>query len=426
MRIFLLPNELRFILRMTFVLFALVYQSPAYGKLTLAQQLCQKEYSWLSYVFKYQQEMEQHFQREIRLYRELRDRGDEMVLALERLGFRGFKPGETIHVPTFEEMIARYNAEIDRIVASDPKRYPANSVLRAARVFRDPEGKAVFIPYGEPIPRGLGLVPEEKIFESDVWIDMLAQGYLPIAEVVYNLVTRRAPNIWHDIAHFTGNMDHPDYMVALVEEARRVQKFYGSLTEKAKEKFGERLYAVSEQAILVPPEHMPALQKIFDLHASMPAVPPAGSVYLYKNVLEHVEKLSPATIELVADDLHRNGLSLVKSLGGLRRDVILNDHYGSFVGAGAGLDHGLWVALERNNWIKLNFEQKVSAVAAYQTLLANAGRITARDWVEGSLQREVNPNSMIHKFMCAGVGTKADTFYPQYIFRNYFEAYCVP
>ncbi len=142
------------------------------------------------------------------MYLEAKRNGHPHIEWLESMGFI-IEEGN-VQVPELTEVIARMYDQYDELIVSG--RVSPRDLMRPVRVYRSPEGEVVTFEIGEVIPEGY--TPHYEVLHVAATSRMMRDGLFPMAEAIgmgppgyENTLTFSL----HDLAHFGGWMDNPEF-----------------------------------------------------------------------------------------------------------------------------------------------------------------------------------------------------------------------
>lgn len=179
-------------------------------------------------------------------------------------------------------------------------------VLLPAFVFRTTDGINIWKQFGEELPEGAVL--EGNVLTSEVFNSMVKEGFFPIGSA--ELTTTGISAFEHDLAHFTGFIDSPEYM-------RAVKKL--ALTDQSKltDNQIKRGYFFNEGMVSIKDDK--SLMNTLKLSDEMKKNP---SQVTLDEMVKYLQGFSTEELEVTRKELSANLNKYYSMLGGAGRDPV--------------------------------------------------------------------------------------------------------
>jgi hypothetical protein len=265
----------------------------------------------------------------------------------------------------------------------DALRIPRDRQMLPAIAYKMPDGTYGDCLWGDPVPPGakvrLGVLPGE------VFRDMLRRGRLAMGGTAdagsnrtntrkfWNLTEHEVCVFEHDLAHLTGYMQWPEFIML-----RR------TLAEKpidATKPSADKLhYLLDESMAFIPEGRHAALKALLDLPKRRPR---NGHNYTYGEMYRHLAWRSQKQRDILGARLRREAEDLVVRTGGACRD-------------GLNLNHDIWAEVTRDN----EYQRKNNSakwLASFQLALLTLGDLTAEKWIEETSRGELKKGDVLHR-----------------------------
>jgi hypothetical protein len=183
-----------------------------------------------------------------------------------------------------------------------------------------------FVPYGAAAPAGT--VPDQRLLSGMSYYDMLAHGFCPMAGASTTLVGGAEAGFTqflHDLAHFTGFMQNPEFMASLAQSARRLA------TPELRARYKGPFDTLSARSLFLT-------EYLYEFRS--PRGSPRGALQLdlpdavfdgddllddfltVEAVLSHLNTMSPRALGRLAERVLRLFREQATPLGGGARDII--------------------------------------------------------------------------------------------------------
>ncbi len=237
---------------------------------------------------------------------------------LLELGFR-FPDGKMsiLVVPHLSEIIKNYNSIIKKQIKMYNLTHPRNEHLKNEDIisigfeFGNDKGQYLTLKFGAPIPKGYTFsgrfTPGQKLYKS------LSQGLFPLSFGEF---------IFHDLAHITGYLEHPNYMAAYKKVAKFITSKFNGLIAKNHIGLYGRVSYFNESLVLVSKEQLNRHLQFFLLPEEVNFNKNGFDIFL--QILSKIQELNSEELIVKVEDFLKIVPNLVLELGGGSRDGVLS------------------------------------------------------------------------------------------------------
>jgi len=357
---------------------------------------------WALLESKFKREVQNSIQSNRALYLDAQSKNHPQIRFLESAGFRFSDP---VEVPEIGKVFEYYNTSLQDLVSKG--KLSPDDILRPGFVFKnehnDPRKFKHFIWRGfkDEIPAGYEEVTE--VLGDRDFFEMISEGYYPIGSTT-RLAIGNHTIMEHDLAHFGGFLDRPEYMAALRRTFKKLRQSHESNPIGLSE-----LFQMTELASWTPLEKRSALLKLLSLPQSVPG----QEFFRESEIYNHLSSLSTPELEQLIARFEQNPFAeIITPLGGTTRDMI-NPPDPRFY---SGLIDESWAPFG-THWFPKNLKASLKTspgydksanrdsvlrfLSTYELGVLELSRLTPEEIVEGlGSGSRLDPNSALYRAYC--------------------------
>lgn len=348
--------------------------------------------------------LEKTMNRQKAKYLMAKQEGHPEIANLERLGFEFTKDG--VKVPELGNILNSLDIQIDDLVRRGV--LEADQVLRPAIPYHNPAKDPSIVFFRPGMKLDPSYKPYEGVLTPDQFREVVSSGLFPVAPPGLVTTTTGSSIFIHDLQHFGGFLDNPEFMREFRGAYTRLDSLASNSTAN------NRLIQISEALERPSPEVIADVNQVlrdYNLQIGDPrGVGSELSVSQIRRALERAvqgENANQLSQQLMDRIIATNAGSR-SSIGGNIRDPLLlqnqrRDGRLRLPGYLSEMENAMRMQVNPRTQNAMDSNDRISSLSIYLATLDRSSRVSIREWFGTVTQNNPVPNNTrIHRLICSG------------------------